>query len=255
MLQFFSAMSDPKHHNNFSSQAALYDRYRPAYPHTVYDFIFQHLRKKEQAWDCATGNGQVAVVLADHFKSVMATDVSQQQLDHARPKANVHYLLCPAEATPFPDRSFDLITVAQAIHWFDLEKFYSEVRRTARSGALIAIMGYARVEVSPEMDPLINDFYESMFSRHFNENRRLVEQHYRTIAFPFEEIPCPLFYAKYEWTLSDLTGYLRTWSAVQRYKDETGEDPTLKIKSELEPLWKEVVAVKFPVFMRLGKIK
>ena len=67
----------------FSSQSKVYAAFRPTYPKELYQFIFRHLTEKKVAWDCATGNGQVAQYLASYFNEVYATDISQQQLDHA----------------------------------------------------------------------------------------------------------------------------------------------------------------------------
>lgn len=247
-------MSNQDHHANFSAQASYYVKYRPAYPQKMYDFILQQVNDRGKAWDCATGNGQVALVLASYFNQVIASDASQEQLDQARPHPNIIYQQAPAEKTPFQDHAFDLITVAQAIHWFNIEEFYKEVRRTARKNGIIAIIGYDRVQVEDEMDKEIHGFYENMFGRYFNQNRQIVDQRYATLPFPFEEIPSPTFYSEYEWTLDDLSGYFHSWSAVQKYKNEVAADPTVAIITRLEPYWGEKRKVRFPVFLKMGKI-
>jgi len=247
-------MSNQDHHANFSAQASYYVKYRPAYPQKMYDFILQQVNDRGKAWDCATGNGQVALVLASAFQQVTATDASQEQLDQARLHPRITYRKAPAEHTPFPNNTFDLITVAQAIHWFDIGRFYEEVRRTARPGAILAVIGYGRVVVDAELNTLIHDFYQQMFSRHFNQNRQLVDKHYSTLPFPFEEIPAPAFSSEYVWTLDELHGYFHSWSAVQRYKNECGEDPTVAVIEQIKPLWGEKRKVQFPVFMKMGKI-
>src|SRR5690349_10648465 len=109
--------------DRFSAQADLYARYRIDYPPELYAFLLATVPRRQRAWDCATGNGQVAAVLAQYFKHVDATDISQAQLDQAAARPNITYQLAPAEHTPFPDNSFALITVAQALHWFDQEAF------------------------------------------------------------------------------------------------------------------------------------
>lgn len=126
----------------FSGHSKIYAAFRPTYPEELYQFIFKHLKHKTKAWDCATGNGQVAQYLSKHFDNVYATDMSQQQLDHAFPAPNIHYSVCKAEKTLFEDQQFDLITVGQALHWLELDSFYKEVKRTGKPGSLLAVWGY-----------------------------------------------------------------------------------------------------------------
>jgi SAM-dependent methyltransferase len=248
-------MKNTDHHTNFIGQASFYAKYRPRYPSAMYDFILGHLSGRAQAWDCATGNGQVAVELSKYFEQVMASDVSQSQLDNAGQAPNIKYLVAPAESTPFEDHSFDLITVAQAIHWFDIDRFYEEVRRVAKEGATLAVIGYNRLRVDEQIDPVIHAYYEKMFTEAgLKGARRLVETEYRTIPFPFVEIPSPSFSSDYEWTIEDLNGFFYSWSSVQKYREQRGEDPTVEIINELRGVWGEKRSVSFPVFLRLGKV-
>jgi ubiquinone/menaquinone biosynthesis C-methylase UbiE len=128
--------------DNFSQQAADYAQFRPLYPSSCYDFLLKHVENRSCAWDCGTGNGQVANIFADSFDHVFATDISEKQLHHAVKRPNIAYSLCPAESTDFPDQFFDLIVVAQAIHWFNFDQFYAEVRRTLKPDGLFVVMGY-----------------------------------------------------------------------------------------------------------------
>ncbi len=243
------------HHQNFIGQASFYAKYRPTYPANMYEFILRHVSGRDRAWDCATGSGQVALALSKQFGQVLASDVSQSQLDNAGKAPNIKYLVAPAESTPFEDHSFDLITVAQAIHWFDIDQFYEEVRRVAQKEALLAVIGYNRLLVDKQIDPIIHAYYEKMFTGGgFKGCRRLVESEYRTIAFPFEEIPSPKFSSDYEWTLEDLNGFFYSWSSVQKYREQHEEDPTVEIINELREVWGEKRKVSFPVFLRLGKV-
>lgn len=240
----------------FSKQSKIYATFRPAYPREVYDFIFQHLNERKTAWDCATGNGQVAQHLARHFDKVYATDISKQQLSNAFQADNILYSLAPAEQCGLPDRAFDLITVAQALHWFDLSKFYGEVNRVAKPAALLAVWGYSLLHVDERIDKLYLDFYENRVGPYWDAARRIVENHYRDVPFPFEEIPCPEFKIHVQWTQEQFTGYLTSWSATQKYLEVHHEDPVKSFTRELQPLWKkdEVKSVSFPVFMRLGRV-
>ncbi|MDR8390179.1 class I SAM-dependent methyltransferase [Aliifodinibius sp. S!AR15-10] len=242
--------------SRFSKQSKLYAKYRPDYPAELYDFIFSHLNAWDTAWDCATGSGQVAKILANHFKQVYASDISDEQMAHAPRESNIQYFNVPAENSDFPSALFDLITVAQAIHWFDFEKFYEEVRRTAKHGALLAVAGYGRVTVDPKLDKLIDPFYDQMFGQYFDKNRTYLEQKYRSIPFPFYEISTPAFSRTLDWTPSDLEGYLNSWSAVQQYIQDHKSNPVDLLLEKVHAVWQpdEYREVTFPVFLRLGRI-
>lgn len=241
----------------FSKQANLYARYRPKYPEEIYNFIFEHMEQKKIAWDCATGSGQVADYLANHFDQVFANDISEKQLAHATEKANITYLNTPAEHSGLPNNTFDLITIAQAIHWLNFNRFYDEVRRTARKNAILAAIGYGMVRIDKQSNIIIDDLYEEAFSTYFNENRKYLDEHYQNIPFPFDEIPTPDFQITYDWSLDELEGYFNSWSAIQKMKSEQSKNPA---DSTMERLRQKLgnprkVEVTFPVFMRLGKIR
>lgn len=240
----------------FSSHAQLYAAFRPTYPEELYQFIFDHVKEKSIAWDCATGNGQVAGFLSKHFKDVYATDISQQQLDNAIQADNIHYSLSPAEITTFPDNNVDLITVGQALHWFDLDKFYREVKRVSKPNGVLAVWGYSFLSISSTIDPLILDFYENTVGPYWDNARKLVEDSYRSIPFPFKEIQTPAFYNKFRWNLEQLEGYLTTWSSTQKYIRENNFNPVIPLLEKIKPLWEiEFQEITFPVFMRTGIIQ
>lgn len=240
----------------FSNQSKAYAAFRPCYPVELYQFIFQHLSGRSAAWDCATGTGQVARYLAGHFDCVEATDISENQLANACPAGNIIYSVCPAEHTSFKDHRFDLITVGQALHWFDLPRFYGEVYRTGKPDGLLAAWGYGLLSVTPGVDELFLDFYNNTVGPYWDEARRLVEDHYQTIPFPFEEIPCPEFDIKVEWSAAQLAGYLSSWSATQKYIRVHNHDPAEGFSADLRSRWKdgETKIVTFPVFVKLGRI-
>lgn len=238
----------------FSGHAKLYATFRPTYPKELYEFIFEHVREFSTAWDCATGNGQVAQHLSQHFKKVLATDISPQQLDNAIKSDNIIYSVQPAENTDFPNQAFDLITVGQALHWFDLEKFYTEVKRVAKPDSLLAVWGYALCTVSPEIDTHFLHFYHHIVGPYWDSARKMVEEEYRTVSFPFLEIKTPTFKIQVTWTLEQFLGYLSTWSATQKYIKENGHDPLPDILEEIKPHWKDVLTVTFPVFLKLGRV-
>ena len=241
----------------FSGQAKVYAAFRPAYPEELYRFLFSHLKENNAAWDCATGNGQVAQRLATHFSRVYATDVSPQQLAHAYHAHNIFYSVAAAEKTGFNQDEFDLITVAQALHWFNLPRFYEEATRTGKPGGLLAVWGYSLLSVNETVDPLFEDFYYNKIGPYWDPVRKLVEARYADISFPFEEIKCPDFFIKVSWTIDQFCGYVSSWSATQKYIRERGTDPVRDLRNNIGRIWKsqEIKLVTFPVFMKLGRIE
>lgn len=240
--------------NHFSKQAAAYAKYRPNYPDALFKTIYKYLLKFDKAWDCGTGNGQIASRLAGTFNKVYATDISRDQLKRAIFKPNIEYIENPAENPLFENNMFDLITVAQAIHWFDFQLFYKEVNRTANRNCLLALIGYGRLQTESAANKIISDFYDKMFNSHFSENWKYVEDEYRTIPFPFEEIGYFQYSFQYDWMLSHLQGYMHSWSSVQKFRDSEGTDPTTELILELSKNWNDPKPVEFPIFMRLGRV-
>lgn len=240
----------------FIHQAPVYAAFRPTYPETLYDLIRQHVREKNAAWDCATGNGQVAGALAKFITQVEATDVSREQIAEAIVLPNINYSVQAAEQTNFPAAHFDLITVGQALHWFDLPAFFHEAKRTAKSGALLAVFGYSNVAVTPEIDRLFDAFYNGVVGPFWDEKRRIVERHYADVAFPFQRIATEELQMTFDWSFGHFTGYLRSWSATQKFIQARGFDPVDAFASELETLWSknEIKTVAFPLFVILCRV-
>jgi ubiquinone/menaquinone biosynthesis C-methylase UbiE len=239
----------------FSTQSKLYATFRPTYPKELYEFLFSHVKERKVAWDCATGNGQVACYLSKNFGEVYGTDISTQQLDQAAKEINLFYSVSPAEKTSFPENQFDLITVAQALHWFDRESFYAEATRVGKPGSVIAAWGYALLYIDPIIDEVIMDFYNHTVGLYWDSARKLIEEHYQTISFPFEEIKAPRFSIKVQWSINQFSGYLSSWSATQKYIKEKGHDPVYPFIKRLKKYWtKPEMTVTFPLFMRLGII-
>lgn len=240
----------------FSQRAKVYSKFRPTYPKVLYDFIYSHLAHLDKAWDCGTGNGQVASELAKKFKHIYATDLSAAQLAEAREEHNISYSLQRAEVTDFADHEMDLTCVAQAIHWFDLEAFWKEVKRVSKPKGFVAIWGYDLLKISKEIDTLIFNFYENILGEYWDQNRRLVENSYADMACPLDEIKTPEFEMRVEWSLDQLTGYLSSWSAVTKYQNLNKQNPIDLIEEELSKLWgKESRSITFPIFSRMGRIQ
>lgn len=238
--------------DRFSDQARQYAAFRPHYPKELYDFVFSHVKAFDQAWDAGTGNGQAAEVLSTRFKNVIATDISAKQLEEATRKENIVYEVA-GETTQLADRSIDLVTVAQAIHWFNRPRFYEEVRRVARPGAVVAVWVYGLLKISSVIDPLIDDFYSRVVGPYWDPERKLIDDELTSMEFPFEEIKVPAFRMQFRWTLAELEGYLNTWSATQRRIREIGDNPVNELMKRIGPA--KGFVVEFPLFLRLGKVR
>lgn len=242
--------------DRFSSHASRYAAFRPVYPASLYDFILKHVRRKETAWDCACGNGQVARDLAPHFTKVHATDISQKQLDNAHYAPNISYSLSPAEKTSFPDKSFDLITVAQAMHWLQIPQFFAEANRVGKDGCILAYWGYALFRVDTNVDTIVDDFYVNVIGPYWDPERKMIDEHYRTIRLPLDFIKAPEFDFSFNWSLTELEGYISTWSAVQKYISACGTNPVDDLTRLLQPIWppNKSRKVTFPLFLTMGRL-
>jgi ubiquinone/menaquinone biosynthesis C-methylase UbiE len=244
--------------DNFSTQSKAYATFRPKLPDEVYQFIFQHVNSFDLAWDAGTGNGQTAVELAKQFRQVVATDISDNQLAHAGQRKNIVYKKEPSEHSSLESSSADLITIAQAIHWFDFDDFYKEVRRVAKPGSVIAAFTYSLFKVNDQkINELIHHFYWTETQPYWDPERKLVDEEYKTIPFPFEEIVAPPFRMEYQWNTDQLLGYMNTWSAALHYQKTTGKnmmDEFLKEKIAALTLKDQVLTITFPIHMRIGRI-
>ncbi len=243
--------------DNFSTESDKYAKFRPAYPNEFFDYLNSIVQSNAVAWDCGTGTGQIASVLSKNFDSIQATDISQSQIDNAIKRSNITYSVQPAEKTSFDDNLFDLVIIAQAIHWFDFDRFYTEVNRTAKNNSIICIIGYGRLEVNEKIDSLITNFYTNVIGEYWDKERKFVDDNYQTIPFPFDEIHCPKFSNQYSWNLAHLRGYLNTWSAVKHFIKQNKTNPVDDLINELGDNWKkdEFKNVNFPILLRIGKIK
>ena len=240
--------------DHFSRDAKSYAEFRPRYPAELFAWLASVSPGTALAWDAGTGNGQAAVALAEHFDRVMATDPSAKQLSEATAHRRVTYAVA-AEEYDLLDGSTDLVTVAQALHWFDRPKFWQEVKRLLRPHGVIAVWCYELQQVAPEVDQVINRFYHETVGPYWTPDRRLVEDGYRSLEFPFEEFTPPAFAMSAEWTFEHQVGYLGTWSAVGRYRNEEGSDPVALVVQELERAWGDRTRrVQWPLSVRAGRV-
>lgn len=243
--------------DHFSGHADDYARFRPSYPDTLYAFLAKVVGAHDLAWDCATGNGQAAVGLAAHFARVVATDASASQIEHAAAHPNVEYRVAEASASGLADASVDLVTIAQALHWFDTPAFYTEVRRALKPGGACAAWGYGLMRVAPAIDAVIDRFYHEVVGPYWPPERAHLDAGYRTLGFPFPEIAAPAFAMEAAWPLAGLRGYLATWSAAKRYAKTTGNAPLDVIGADLARAWGVADAprrITWPLFLRVGRI-
>ncbi len=242
--------------DHFSRQATEYAQFRPQYPRGLFASIAAHSPNDEFALDLATGNGQAAVMLADFFQRVIALDASASQIASAQPNERVEYRVAPAEATGLPVHSVAAITVAQALHWFDLPAFYAEARRVLQPDGMLAVWAYNDLRISPALDPIVRRYHDEIVGPFWPPERKLVGRPYLELPFPFAEVEAPPFQIEVRWSLAHLLGYLRTWSATQRYLAEKKSDPVLLIERELGKAWEnpaeERMAV-WPLTLRIGR--
>ena len=245
--------------DNFSIQSSTYKKFRPEYPNELYQLILSYCEGRSACWDCGTGNGQVAKVLSNDFDKVYATDISRNQIELAAARSNIEYSVSRSEETRFKEDTFDLITVAQAIHWFDFESFYREVRRVGKPNSRLCVWGYGLLSIDKKVDEVIGNFYNNIIGPYWNKERGHVDSNYETIDFNFEHIPMPTtIEIKVDWSFENLIGYLNSWSSVQNYiKINDGVNPVDRVGVELSKCWKhdEFKKVVFPIFIKMGIVK
>jgi SAM-dependent methyltransferase len=240
--------------DHFSKHAGDYARARPHYPPELFAYLASLCRERALAWDCGTGNGQAATSLAPHFEKIIATDASIEQLAQASRHPRIEYRQAPAEHSALPSGSSDLITVAQALHWFDIPAFFAEARRVLKKAGVLAAWSYELSRISPEVDAVIQHYYTDIIGPDWPPERRLVADGYRNIEFPFTEIPMPKFEMQLQWSCAEYLDYLYSWSATQRYLKRTGNNPLQLIYDELKSAWgDEARLVAWPLNMRAGR--
>ena len=242
----------------FSTVAREYANFRPGYPPELFAWLARISASRDAVWDCGCGSGQASVALAEHFLEVYATDAAPEQIDAARPHPRVRYSVAPAERSGLAEGSMDLVTVAQALHWFDVTAFCAEAVRVARPGALLAVWTYPRPQfVDAELDRRFFAFYSQVVGPYWPHERRHIEAGYRTLPFPFEEIESPEFAIELSWNIEQVTGYASSWSATARYRQALGADPIPLLRDSLAAGWPAGhpnVAIRMPIGLRVGKL-
>ena len=253
-----AADSVKRFQDHFSEHADAYASHRPVYPDAFADFLADVAPGRNAAWEAGCGSGQLTTLLATRFRRVIATDASEEQIARAPDLPGVTYRCVRAESTRLPAGMADLCVAAQAVHWFDLDAYYAEVRRVGRKGGVVALATYALMDVDEAVDAVVRAFYNAELDAHWPPERRLVEEGYASLPFPFEEIAMPNFEMYAEWTLDQLIGYIRTWSGVRASVECGGGGAVDAFERDLERAWGDPAArrpVRWPVAGRIGRLR
>ena len=241
----------------FSSQSLQYSIYRPKYPKRLFNYLLGECRERELAWDVGTGSGQVAQSLSLYFEKVYATDASSSQIVNAIPKSNINYAVANEQAPALKRRSVNLITVAQALHWFDMEVFYAEADRVLKRYGLIACWSYGRFTIDLKIDREIDRLYSELLKGFWAPEMRFVETGYRSLSFPFRELRAPKFVIKSVWNFEKMIGYLKSWSAVENFILRKGYNPIDENKERLKYSWGDIAInkeVEWQISIRVGHV-
>ncbi|NKB31861.1 MAG: methyltransferase domain-containing protein [Pseudomonadales bacterium] len=241
--------------DHFSGHANSYAAARPTYPESLFKYLAKLCSSNELAWDCATGNGQAATGLSPYFNKVLATDASSEQIEQGQFKENLEYQVMPAENPDIADSSADLITVAQAIHWFDIDKFFESTRRVLKADGVLAVWSYGLHEINPRCDEITAHLYSDIVGKYWPTERCYVETRYQDIHFPFTNIESPSFEIICKWSAQDVLNYYHSWSAVQRYMADKGSSPLELIEAEFVAAWDSESQrdVRWPISLHVSR--
>jgi SAM-dependent methyltransferase len=242
--------------DHFSAHAATYATYRPRYPLALFHWLAVVAPGTTQAWDAGTGNGQVAQGLITRFARVRATDASAEQIANAIPHPRISYGVAQYESE-LPAASTQLVSVGQALHWFDATAFCKEARRVLQPGGILAAFAYVHSTITPEIDLVVRHHHGVTLGHFWPKEHHLIHEEYRSIPLPIDELPAPPFEMIEDWSLKQYIGFLRSWSGTQRLIAARGEEPILAFERTLAEAWGSVArrTVRWPMFMRAGEIR
>lgn len=224
-------------HNHFSQIAGEYQKFRPDYPSELFQYLAMLCDEHNNAWDVATGTGQSAYKLAQHFDRVFASDISAKQIEHAKQKSNINYFVGSAEDAKLPDNSLDIITVSQALHWLDIDQFFQQVERVLRPGGILAVWSYQLFEVNSHLDSIIHKLYNETLDGHWSQRRLMLDNNFADVEFPYPKIEAQAFKMEQTWSFDHVKGYLNTWAGVQNYIQKEQASPLEGIEEQLRFAW------------------
>ena len=241
----------------FGGHAKLYAEARPIYPQEIYTYIASLCAKTDAVWDCATGTGQAALPLAEIFTKVYATDINEKQIAVAESRKNISYSVASAENTGFADESFDLVTVAQALHWFDYENFWLEIERVLKPSGVFVAWGYDWTKINFDIDFKIEKNLFDLLTDYWNPKARILWGGYKPekVSFPYELIETPSFTIDLHWNLDQLFQYFLSWSSTQVYIKDNGTDLIENAKQEVQNVWgnpEKTKLIQWPIHMLVG---
>ena len=239
------------------SAASSYDRVRPSYPPELFAALAKRVASHRVAWDAGSGTGKAAATLVDSFDRVVATDASLPMLLHARPAKRVLYCVCDSSRVALRDHVVDLVVAAAAVHWFDLDPFYEEVRRVLDAKGRIVAMSYFAPVFANALDADFGTFVKEVLEGYWDPRTRTVMDAYRSLPFPFREEPAPAFDAVARWNVNEFLDYLDSLSAARAFFDRHGERPSMHVAESVRRHWgdKGTRDVSFPVFVRIGRLR
>jgi ubiquinone/menaquinone biosynthesis C-methylase UbiE len=242
--------------DHFSSQTQQYHDYRPNYPDSLFEHLFNLCEEHDVAWDCACGTGQASSALAIGFKQVVASDASASQIAQARGAVNIRFECFPAERSIFSEHSVDLISVAQALHWFEFDAFFKECKRVLKQGAPLVVWSYVLSEINENIDALVLELYQDVLGAYWPPERRLVENAYADIRFPFKQVQrLNDFQMQQRWSRAQFMGYLSSWSAVAQFQKVHYENPLGEFEKRLTHLWdeKSIKTIRWPLVLIVAR--
>lgn len=244
--------------DHFSAHSGIYKKFRPLYPAELYSFLSSLTQDHKLCWDCGTGNGQAAVGLAAFYDKVIATDPSEEQIKNCIPHPKVEYRVERAESSSLKDHSADLLTIANALHWFDFDAFFTEAHRVVKKNGVIAAWAYGLPLTGTEVDTIAGSFHDDVIGSYWRPENKLVLDKYADLPFPFKNIEPPSFVFRKNMNLAETIGYFNTWSAVQKFINEKGYNPTEKLYKELQSVWgneEEKKEFKWDLILKVGRIE
>ena len=243
--------------DHFSAASSAYAKYRPTYPTRLVHYLEEIAPNNSLIWDVGCGTGQLSEQLPLCFKKVIATDASSQQIAKTVANPKINYYCAPAENSKIDDHTVDIVIAAQAAHWFDHPLFFKEVKRVLKPNGIVVLATYNLMCIDEIDNTPIIEFYQNTLKDYWPPERRLVEEAYQSIDFPFQEITAPKMEMNETWSIEAVKGYIKTWSAVKKLEQKEGIEPINKLFDKLSLEWgskDEKRLITWPLTLRVGQL-